>query len=117
LTAEYVGRDASSFGAVVITAHEFAERDAERCCEWRELSLVDGLAGLESPERPGKDAGSLGEVINAEAACDAKAQEPRRQELYRRDSANPVGLSAGWARRMLDHHRFALMHQNAASSA
>jgi hypothetical protein len=68
-----VGRDASSFGAVVVTAHQLAERDAERCCERRKLSLVDRLAGLESPERPGKDAGSLGKVINAEAACDAKA--------------------------------------------
>jgi hypothetical protein len=79
LAPETVGWHAGSFGAVVVTAHQLAERDAERCCERRELALVDGLAGLESPEYPQRNSGSLCEVINAEAACDAKTHEPRRQ--------------------------------------
>jgi hypothetical protein len=62
----------------VVTAQELTKAHAERCRERRQLSLVDGLAGLEAPDRPYVDAGSTCELVDAKAALDAKSEYARR---------------------------------------
>jgi len=102
----------------VLAADEVAERHAERCCNGREVALVDGLAGLEATDGAYIDAGKLGEIVDAEAACDAKAESARRQELNRFDDSVAVPADAAARRsRLVRRHRFASMHQYAASVA
>jgi hypothetical protein len=61
----------------VFAAKQLAKGHAERCCERRKVSLVDGLAGLEAPDRPCVDAGNRCKLEDAETACDAKAEHTR----------------------------------------
>ena len=76
-------RHAGSFAAVVVAAHEVAKRDAERCCQRRQDALVVGFAGLEALDRAREYAGCRGEIVDAVATCDAKAQDACRQQFDR----------------------------------
>lgn len=102
----------------MLATNEVAERHAERCCDGRQAALVDGLAGLEAADSVYIDAWELGEVVDAEAACDPKSEDARRQQLDGFDDAMAVPADAAAGRsRLMRCHRFASMHQYAASIA
>jgi hypothetical protein len=108
---------ARSFGAVVLPAHESANRDAECSCQRRQDALVGRFAGFQALDRAREDAGCRRQLVDAVAACDAEAYDTRREWFDWRVSVESVALF--WARGLptFRHHRFALMHQYAASIA
>lgn len=67
----------ASFGAVV-AAYEATERYVERRCERRQRPLVDALARLEPLNYACRDAGFHCKLVDAVAACNPKAEGPRR---------------------------------------
>jgi hypothetical protein len=74
----------------MIAKQEPPTRDAERHRKRREDPLVDGSAGLEPSDGPNGKAGRFGEVIDAGAACEAKAKDTRRCRFYRHGSSVAV---------------------------
>ena len=99
----------------MIPADELAKRYAQRGRKRRQDTLVGELARFEAVDRACKDAGRRRELVDAVAASDAKTKDARRQWLYRGNSAVPV-VQLG-RRRTFEHHRFAFIHQKAASIA
>ena len=81
------GRDASSLSAVVLAAYEPAKRQAERRCKRRQNALVDAFAGLDELNRAREDICCCRQFVDAVATRDAKAEDARRQCLYRRAAA------------------------------
>jgi hypothetical protein len=63
----------------MITAEKFAKRNAERCCERRQFLLVDGLAGLEAPNRAHEDAGLFCQLVNAVTEMKCEPKDARRE--------------------------------------
>ena len=108
---------ACSFDAVVLSAHESANGHAEGFCQRRQDALVGRFAGFQALDRAREDAGCCRQLVDAVAACDAEADDTRREWFDRRGSAMSVALL--WARGLptFRHHCFALMHQYAASIA
>ena len=109
--------NAGSFDAVMAAADEVAQRHVQCSGEGRQISLVDGLAGFELFDRADEHAGIIGEFVYAVTERDPKAEDARRQRLCRHGAAVPVAPEPATWRRLFGDHRFALMHQNAASSA
>ena len=110
-------RHACSFGAVVLSAHESADRHAERSCQRRKDPLVGRFAGFQALDRTREDAGFCCQLVDGVAACNAETYDTRREWFDRRVSA--VSVTLLWARGLptFRYHRFALMHQYAASIA
>jgi hypothetical protein len=75
------------------------------------------FAGFQALDRAREDAGCCRQLIDAVAAGNAEAYDTRREWFDRRVSAVSVALL--WERELptFRHHRFALMHQYAASIA
>ena len=69
--------DTRSFDAAVVPTHESAKRHAERCRKRRQDPLVGGLAGFKALDRAREDAGCRRQLVDAVAACDAKARDAR----------------------------------------
>jgi hypothetical protein len=62
----------------MVSAYEPAKRHAQRGCKRRQDLFVGGLAGFKASDRAHEDAGFRRELVDAEAACDPKAKDPRR---------------------------------------
>jgi hypothetical protein len=108
---------ARSFDAVVLSAHESADGHAERSCQRRQDPLVGGFAGFQALDRAREDAGCRRQLVDAVAACNAEAHDTRRERFDRCEAAVSVALLCETGLPTFRHHRFALMHQYAASIA
>ncbi len=100
--------NAGSVDAAVISTYEQAKRHAERSRKRRQDPLVGGLAGFEALDRARENAGCCGQLVDAVAACDAKAHDARRQWFDRPDSVVPVPQLRTRRLRRFRHHRVAL---------
>ncbi len=102
----------------MLAADEPAQRHSERSGERRQIALVHGFAGLEAVDRASENVCGHCQVVDAVAACDAKAKDACRQRFYGRAPVMSVAaLRAGRWGMLLVHHRFALAHQKEASIA
>ncbi len=72
-------RHACSFDAVVLAAHEPADGHAERSCQRRQDPLVGGFAGFQAFDRAREDTGCCRQIVDAVAACNAEAEDTRRE--------------------------------------